>query len=94
MEMSTEQAGALVDLRYVAGYLGQPLESVRRWIHQPPRGFPPVVRIGVKITIRKRQLESWASGEVFAAPVVVEEAQVAPPSPSRRRGRPRKMMPK
>ncbi len=91
METSTEQAGALVDLRYVAGYLGQPLESVRRWIHQPPPGFPPVVRIGIKITIRKRQLESWASGEVFAAPVVVEEVKVAPASQARRPGRPRKV---
>lgn len=91
MEMSTEQAGALVDLRYVAGYLGQPLESVRRWIHQPPPGFPPVVRIGVKITIRKRQLESWASGEEFATPVVGGEDQIASPSRSRGRGRPRKM---
>jgi hypothetical protein len=91
MEMSTEQAGALVDLRYVAGYLGQPLESVRRWIHQPPPGFPPVVRIGIKITIRKSQLESWASGEVFAAPVVVEKVQVEPQNQARRRGRPRKV---
>ncbi|ROZ74932.1 hypothetical protein EEB15_16240 [Ramlibacter sp. WS9] len=91
MEMSIEQAGALVDLRYVAGFLGQPLDSVRRWIHQPPPGFPPVVRIGVKITIRKRQLESWASGEFFAAPVVVEEVEVAPASKARRRGRPRKV---
>jgi hypothetical protein len=91
MEMSTEQAGALVDLRYVAGYLGQPLDSVRRWIHQPPPGFPPVVRIGIKITIRKRQLESWASGEVSAAPVDGEEMQVAPPTQARGRGRPRKV---
>lgn len=92
MEMSTEQAGALVDLRYVAGYLGQPLESVRRWIHQPPPGFPPVVRIGVKITIRKRQLELWAGGEVFAAPVAAEEVRGAPAGQPRKPGRPRKVM--
>jgi len=91
MEMSTEQAGALVDLRYVAGYLGQPLESVRRWIHQPPPGFPPVVRIGIKITIRKSQLESWASGEVSAPSVFVEKVQVEPQNQARRRGRPRKV---
>lgn len=91
MEMSTEQVGALVDLRYVAGYLGQPLESVRRWIHRPPPGFPPVVRFGKKITIRKCQLESWASGEVSAPSVVVEEVQVEPQNQVRRRGRPRKV---
>ena len=89
MEMNTEQAGALVDLRYVAGFLGQPLDSVRRWIHQPPPGFPPVVRIGIKITIRKRQLEMWARGEMFAAPIAAEEVRVAPASQARRRGRPR-----
>ena len=92
MEMNTEQAGALVDLRYVAGFLGQPLESVRRWIHKAPPGFPPVVRIGVKIVVRKRQLELWASGEhVFAGPGADEEVQVVPAIPVPRRGRPRKL---
>jgi hypothetical protein len=36
-------------------------------------------------------LESWASGEVFAAPVVVEEMQVEPQNQARRRRRPRKV---
>jgi hypothetical protein len=54
--------GQLLDLEAVANYLGQPLGSVRRWIHKPPEGFPPVLRIGSKIVVRWSQLERWATG--------------------------------
>jgi hypothetical protein len=59
--------GQLLDLAQVAEYLGQPVGSVRRWIHNPPEGFPPIVRIGAKITVRAHQLVAWAMGETPVA---------------------------
>jgi hypothetical protein len=59
-------AGQLLDLAQVADYLGQPVGSVRRWVHNAPEGFPPIVRIGAKITVRAHQLVAWAMGEAPA----------------------------
>lgn len=81
-------SGALWDLPVLAFYLGQPLNSVRRWIHRPPEGFPRPVEIGRKITFRAAEIKRWAEGE--AASALREDAQ--PPSEPQaltRRGRPR-----
>ena len=65
--MSTDfKPGQLIDLEGVAQYLGQPLGSVRRWIHHPPEGFPQVVRLGTKIVVRFSQLERWATEPTMA----------------------------
>lgn len=61
---SISQRPALLDLQLVAEYLGQPLNSVRRWIHHPPAGFPKPVMLGRKITVRAAELEAWASGSL------------------------------
>jgi len=65
--------GQLIDLEGVAQYLGQPLGSVRRWIHHPPEGFPQVVRLGTKIVVRFSQLERWATEPTMAEESVTEE---------------------
>ena len=54
--------GALMEIPHVAAYLGQPLHSVRRWIHRPPTGFPNHIRIGRKIVFRTSEVEAWARG--------------------------------
>ena len=87
--MSTSvQRPALLDLPLVAEFLGQPLNSVRRWIHRPPEGFPRPVRLGAKITYRTSEIEAWALGgtamSAQAAPTVV------PLPVPRQRGRPPK----
>jgi hypothetical protein len=91
---------ALLDLVAVSEFLGQPLSSVRRWIHRPPEGFPPVLLIGKKICIRAAQLEQWARGEVsfnreasLPGPFTEVKATAAASElpGKRRRGRPRKL---
>ena len=67
--------GQLLDLKAVANYLGQPLGSVRRWIHKPPEGFPPVLRIGSKIVVRWSQLERWATEPSIAEESDMEESK-------------------
>jgi predicted DNA-binding transcriptional regulator AlpA len=87
---TTAQRPALLDLPHVAEFLGQPLSSVRRWIHRPPTGFPQPVRLGAKITFRTAELEAWALGTVgttSAQPAHIEPALSPSPRP---RGRPRK----
>lgn len=59
---STRAPGALMEIPHVAAYLGQPLHSVRRWIHRPPEGFPLHIRIGRKIVFRTAEIEKWALG--------------------------------
>lgn len=84
------QRPALLDLPLVAEFLGQPLNSVRRWIHRPPVGFPQPVKLGTKITYRAAELEAWALGSATAAsaPQAVTEPTLVPaPRP---RGRPPK----
>lgn len=86
MSSSTFFRPALLDLPLVAEYLGQPLNSVRRWIHHPPEGFPKPVLLGRKITFRASELEAWATGSPVDAPSTTE-----PEVPAQRgRGRPPK----
>lgn len=74
--MSTDfKPGQLIDLEGVAQYLGQPLGSVRRWIHHPPEGFPQVVRLGTKIVVRWSQLERWATEPSIAEESDMEESK-------------------
>ena len=94
---STRVPGALMEIPHVAAYLGQPLHSVRRWIHRPPEGFPTHIRIGRKIVFRTAEIEKWALGgepkinrdqlSRFGAEIIMRE-----PNPSERRtlGRPPK----
>jgi predicted DNA-binding transcriptional regulator AlpA len=88
--MDTKFRPALLDLPLMAEFLGQPLSSVRRWIHRPPAGFPQPVRLGAKITFRRAEIEAWAFGSVTnsqASRAVSEPDQVPAPRP---RGRPPK----
>lgn len=81
---------ALLDLPELAAYLGQPVNSVRRWIHRPPSGFPKPVMIGRKITYRAAEIELWALGS--AAPQVLLPAVPNPSEPPKRGpGRPPKV---
>lgn len=89
---------ALLDLEDVSIFLGQPISSVRRWIHKPPAGFPPLVFLGRKICIKAAQLEAWANGEFDFVPVEIpEEIHSVKTEKSklqvgkRGRGRPRKL---
>ena len=61
----------------LADYLGQPLNSVRRWIHKPPPGFPPTVLIGRKITYRAAEIERWAIGSAAPVPAQAKPEQTA-----------------
>lgn len=88
--MGTTQRPALLDLPLMAEFLGQPLSSVRRWIHRPPAGFPRPVRLGAKITFRTAEIEAWALGSATTSQVsraVLEPDLVPAPRP---RGRPPK----
>lgn len=81
---------ALLDLQLVASFLGQPLNSVRRWIHRPPEGFPKAVRLGTKITFRKAELVKWANGDAqMSEPAFVPLVQLSESPHVGRRGRPR-----
>lgn len=80
-------SGALWDLPTLAFFLGQPLNSVRRWIHYPPAGFPKPVEIGRKITYRAAEVRRWAEGT--ATPPGADEL-TRPSQLSKPRGRPRK----
>jgi hypothetical protein len=66
--MNHFHAGQLLNLEQVAEFIGQPLNSVRRWVHSPPDGFPQIVWLGKKITIRFSELEAWAMGSRSAKP--------------------------
>lgn len=95
-KMHTYHPGQLLALEDVALYLGQPLNSVRRWIHKAPPGFPRPVMIGRKITYRFSQLEAWATGAVpDPEPAPAPAALAAGPErarislPKRPRGTPR-----
>lgn len=78
----------LIDVPGVARALGFSVFQARRFLATPPAGFPPLVRVGARIFVRRPQLEAWARGEVIAAPVAPAALQ---PEPARRpRGRPRK----
>lgn len=88
--MDTTQRPALLDLPLMAEFLGQPLSSVRRWIHRPPAGFPRPVRLGAKITFRTAEIEAWARGSVTISQdslTVLEPHLMPAPRP---RGRPPK----
>lgn len=80
--------GALVDLPFVADFLGQPLSSVRRWIHHPPVGFPRPIMIGRKIVLRAAELVAWAQGSTAIEKTEITESAHAPIQ--RPRGRPPK----
>lgn len=89
---NNSQRPALLNLQQVADFLGQPVGAVRRWIHKPPVGFPGLVRIGAKITVRTAELEAWAAGgfpSVQAAPPITIHPPPRDPA-ARPRGRPRK----
>lgn len=78
----------LLDVPAVARALGFSIYQARRFLAAPPSGFPPPLRVGSRIFVRRPQLEAWARGEVIAAPVAPAVLQ---PEPARRpRGRPRK----
>jgi len=89
MQFSSEcAAGALLlDVPAVADALGFSVHQARRFLAAPPPGFPPLLRVGARIYVRRPQLEAWAAGdEVIGAP-----PEAAAPMPGRRpRGRPRK----
>lgn len=90
MEFSVGAGEALLlDLHACARVLGLPFSRTRQWVQDPPAGFPPLVRLGARIYVRRLQLEAWARGEEFAAAPLVLVARE--PEPARRpRGRPRK----
>ena len=79
----------LVDLRGCARILGVPFSRARQWVQAPPAGFPPLVRLGARIYVRRLQLEAWARGEEFAA-IPLPPATREPEPERRPRGRPRK----
>ncbi len=84
--ISATLGGALWDLPTLAFFLGQPLNSVRRWIHHPPAGFPKPVEIGRKITFRAAEVRRWAEGTATSPS---EDELTQPSQISKRRGRPR-----
>lgn len=92
-KIDSSAAGALLlDVCAVAQALGFSVHQARRFLAAPPAGFPPPLRVGARIFVRRPQLEAWARGESLAA-------SSAPEAPStvhrqeptgRPRGRPRK----
>ncbi len=86
-----QSSPTLLNLGQVAVILGQPLSSVRRWIHHPPAGFPPRIRIGRKILVRSNQLEAWARGEAVVDAFPVVQSSAPGVVKTRGRGRPRKV---
>lgn len=85
--------GALWDIPTTADFLGEPPNSVRRWIHHPPEGFPKFLKIGRKIVFRSAELRRWSdsreaeaeSGSASNQPTALPE----PESSKKPRGRPR-----
>lgn len=92
MSELSQRSGALLDLPQVANYLGQPLNSVRRWIHRPPLGFPTPVLLGRKITFRAAELEAWAMGSLIPHTERIASEPIRVKSELGRRGRPRKTL--
>ena len=91
--MNGNPAGALLmDVRAVAQALGFSEHQARRFLAAPPQGFPPVLRVGSRIFVRRPQLEAWARGELVAAPPAPEVPLVAlrHQATGRPRGRPKK----
>lgn len=90
MEFSVGAGEALLlDLHACARVLGVPFSRTRQWVQEPPAGFPPLVRLGARIYVRRLQLEAWARGEEFTAePLELAVRRVE--TVSRPRGRPRK----
>lgn len=88
--MNGNPAGALLlDVRGVAQVLGFSEHQARRFLAAPPHGFPPVLRVGSRIFVRRPQLEAWARGELVAAPEVPLVA-LRHQATGRPRGRPKK----
>lgn len=65
MRASDQFHGALWDIPTVALFLGEPLNSVRRWIHHPPQGFPGFLKIGRKIVFRAVEIRRWSDVRDF-----------------------------
>lgn len=85
-------AGALLlDVPTVARMLGFSVFQARRFLAAPPQGFPPLLRVGARIFVRRPQLEAWARGELVAVPPAPEVSPESLRQPTGRpRGRPRK----
>lgn len=86
------QGVLLMDVPAVAQALGFSVHQARRFLAAPPTDFPPPVRVGARIFVRRPQLEAWARGELVAAPPAPEGLSAAPlrAPTGRPRGRPRK----
>lgn len=81
----------LLDVPAVARALGFSIYQARRFLAAPPSGFPPPLRVGSRIFVRRPQLEAWARGEVVESPPTAESPRGASRQPTGRpRGRPRK----
>lgn len=81
----------LLDVPAVARALGFSVFQARRFLATPPVGFPPLVRVGARIFVRRPQLEAWARGEVVDSPPTAEPPRGTSRQPTGRpRGRPRK----
>lgn len=87
------EAPLLLDVPAVARALGFSVFQARRFLATPPAGFPPLLRVGARIFVRRPQLEAWARGELVAAPPApeVQPDALRPQAKSRPRGRPRKV---
>ena len=80
-----------MDVPGVARALGFSVFQARRFLATPPAGFPPLVRVGARIFVRRPQLEAWARGDLVAVPTAPEVSPESLRQPTGRpRGRPRK----
>lgn len=86
------QGVLLMDVPAVAQALGFSVHQARRFLAAPPAGFPPLLRFGARIFVKRPQLEAWARGELVTVPEAPEllPAGLQHQATGRPRGRPRK----
>ncbi|WP_442954770.1 helix-turn-helix transcriptional regulator [Pelomicrobium sp.] len=82
-----KESPLLIGVREVAHLLGAGESTVRKWSSghlPPPAGFPPFLKLGARVVVRRRDLEAWV-----ASLGIPPQADLQRP----RRGRPRKQWP-
>jgi predicted DNA-binding transcriptional regulator AlpA len=76
---------SLLDVRGLGAYLGRPWRSLERQLRNPPKGFPPPIRLGRLVFWCRPQVDAWLRGETPG-----NDLEVTQPIQRRGRGRPLK----
>lgn len=83
--------GMLLDVPEVAQVLGFSVHQTRRFLADPPAGFPAPLRVGARIFVKRPLLAAWVARDDFASgPAAPSSMRLESEHARRPRGRPKK----